>query len=631
MPAILCLLLVLPPAPAGGEGTSRGTAEVLFYYSPEEYYWSQATGGPWTSPVEMSKIAADAINRGFIYDNATGEVEIGGLRPGANGTWKWQVLSWDDALQRWAVWSESPGKIRIWSGGAIAWSPNTTANPTPSPLSKYPWPQDRCGAARRGETLSPAPLTNLSYWTSPLGMAVRSAPCVAQGRVFILGDGTLREPDVLFCLDEFTGKAIWRKELGVSEGSGIDFGAPAYSDGMVLVGTSEGKVRALDARNGTEEWTYLAAGPQFGTISPVVVAGERVLFTTGEGAVHCLGRDGRAVWKTNVSAPVAPYPAAPAVLGDKIVVGTQEGRLLCLELVNGSILWNISLVREIVTAPALSSEGYAFVLASAGPASSAGNMTLYSFFIRDAVQQWNATYPRSLSSPAISAGGLFLGTGTEIVGHHPDRGTKFWGVGTGHVDASPAVARGFVYYAANAPAGSIGCVRVGGFVEWTLSVGAPISASPVVADGRLFVATVNGTVLCLGRPPESRVNATLSAPAKTTDGSRITVKASLGNTGEAPALFTAYLTVDGNRTDLKKGPFTLQPGEKLNVSFEWKAVKGNHTLGLFYNGTSGTFTPARVEVAKSAEACSSVIWTTALAAVALVVPSFVKWDRRRKR
>jgi outer membrane protein assembly factor BamB len=631
MPVVMALLTLLPPAMVEGGGADSGTVAVMFYYGPEEYYWSSATADGSADAVAVSKMAADNMNRAFVYDDATGAVEIGGLRPGANDTWKWSLLSWDTINERWAPWAGGPHGLKPLPGGALAWSPNTTANPTPNPLSRYPWPMDRCGAARRGETLSPAPMTNLSYWTSPLGMAVRSAPCVAQGRVFILADGTLREPDVLFCLDELTGRTVWKTELGAAEGSGTEYGAPAFHDGMVLVGTSDGKVRSLHARNGTVEWTFPAASPPFGTVSSIVVDGGRVLFTTGEGAVHCLGMDGRAVWKTNVSAPFALHPAAPAVLGDRLVVGTQEGRLLCLELGNGSIVWNVSLSGHTVTAPALSSEGYAFVLSSAGPAGGPGNMTLHSFFIRDAVQQWSANYPQSLSSPAVSAGGLFLGTGDEIVGHHPDRGTKFWGVGAGRVDASPAVARGFVYYAASAPAGSVGCVRVGGFVEWTLSAGAPISASPVVADGRLFVATVNGTVLCLGRPPAARVNAGLSAPAKASEGDTVRVRASLNNTGEAPALFTVTLTTDGNRTDLKKGPFTLQPGEKLNVSFEWRAVKGNHTLGLFYNGTSGTFTPAHVEVAKSAEACSSVIWTTALAAVALVVPSVVKWDRRRKR
>ena len=630
MPSILCLLVLMPLAPVTGDGAELVTASVLFYYGPEEYYWDDSITNRSADAIAMSMAAANAINRGFVYDEATGAVEIGGLGPGGNDTWKWSLLSWDAGGERWVQWTGNPHDLKPQANGAIAWSPNDTANPTPNPLSRYPWPMFRCSASRRGETLSPAPLTNLTYWKTGLGIAVRSGPCVAGGRVFVLGEGGALEPALLFGLDEPTGRILWKTELCVSEGAGIEYGSPSYSDGRLLVGTGDGKFWALNARTGAEEWNFTAADSAFGTISSPAVAGGRVLFSTGEGAVHCLGMDGRPVWKTNVSGPIAPYPCAPAVLGDKVVVGTQEGRLLCLALGNGSVIWNVSLEKEIVTTPALSAEGYAFVLASAGLASAPGNMTLYSFILRDGVQQWNATYPRSMSSPAYSAGGLFLGTGTGMVGHHPDRGVKFWGVPVGPVDASPAVARGYVYFATNTPVGVIGCVGVSGNVMWTLTTGEPVFASPVVADGKLFVATVNGTVWCLGRPPEPRLGARLVAPAKASENEKVDVKATLNNTGEAPGLFTVFLTVDGNRTELRKGPFELQPGERMNVSFEWKAEKGNHTLGISFNGTNATFSPAPITVGPASNSCSSVIWTAALAGSALLVPSVVKWKRRRR-
>jgi hypothetical protein len=156
-------------------------------------------------------------------------------------------------------------------------------------------------------------------------------------------------------------------------------------------------------------------------------------------------------------------------------------------------------------------------------------------------------------------------------------------------------------------------------------------ASPVVADGRLFVVTTNGTVWCLGRPPEPRIVANLSAPARSAEDTKVTVKASLNNTGESPALFTAYLTVDGNRTGNAKGPFELQPGERLDLSFEWTAKKGNHTLGLWLNGTNATSTAVPVEVGPSPNTCSSAIWVTTMAAAAMTVPSIVRWRWRKGR
>jgi len=628
MPFILCFLLVLPPAAVQGDAASYYIASVLFYYGPEEYYWACATAGHSIDAVNFSKAAANAINRGFIYDEATGAVEIGGLRPGANDTWNWSLLYWDATGELWIPWTKNPHILRMPAGSAIAWSPNGTANPTPNPLSKYPWPMGRCTATGRGETLSPAPLTNLTFWKRELDRGVLCDPCVAGGSVFVLAFASGPLTSTLFCLDELGGGIRWQRELGTV---GIQYhSSPAYANGSVFVVDNDLKVRSVNAHSGEVEWTFDTGEPGSDGMSALTVARDRLLVSTSEGRVFCLGLDGRLAWRSDVGESGVLPVGQPAVQGDRVVVGTQEGRLLCLALGNGSVMWNLSLSGPMVTTPALSAEGYAFVQAWNGWNDTHTNMTLYSFFLRDGVQQWNATYPTSLSSPALSAGGLFLGTGNEIVGHHPDRGTKVWGIPYGEVSTSPAVARGYVYFATDTDAGIVGCVGVSGNVMWTLATGIRVFASPVVADGRLFVVTVNGTVLCLGRPPEPRVVANLSAPAKSTEDTKVIVKVALDNTGEAPALFTIYLTVDGNRTELKKGPFELQPGERLNTSFEWTAKKGNHTLGLSFNGTSATYAPMPITVGPASNSCSSVIWSTALAGCALLVPSVVKWRRRHR-
>lgn len=638
VPVIMVLLMLVPPAPAEGGGAASGPVSVMFYYGPEEHYWANATSDGTADAVAVSKAAAGNINRGFTYDDATGAAEIGGLRPGANDTWKWSLLEWDPAGERWAPRDGDPHGLKPRAGGAIAWSPNTTANPTPNPLGKYPWPMFRCTPSRRGETLSPAPLTNLTYWTARLNGSVYSTPCVAGGRIFILAGGKFDNSSStnssLVCLDELGGRVVWRSELGCA---GLEFSSPAYSDGKVYVGGSDGRLRAFDARSGTVLWSFDTGKSTFGlTSSPAVWRG-RVLVASADGFLHCLKPDGTLDWKTNVSGPAEVFPCSPSVLSDMILVGSYSGNVSCLGLLNGSILWTRRLPGNILATMPLSSEGYAFAGAVDGNRSlNLSSMKIYSIYLKSGDIQWNASYPISVSSPALAAGGLFLGTETEFVGHHPDRGTRMWGIPFATGFTSPAVARGYEYFATydhtHPEDGSvIGSVRVGGLLDWTLAVNESCLASPVVADGRLFAVSENGTVLCIGRPPEPRVTAVLSAPASVASGKTVTVKAALNNAGEAPALFTVALTVDGKRTDIRKGPFTLQPGERMNISFGWKAVKGNHTLGLSYNGTNGAFVPASISVAKPAEACSSAIWPPALAAIALAAPSIVRWARRRDR
>jgi hypothetical protein len=131
------------------------------------------------------------------------------------------------------------------------------------------------------------------------------------------------------------------------------------------------------------------------------------------------------------------------------------------------VLWSIGLGLDPATGlidgtPAISQYAHAFVPVINRDASGAWtSMNLYGIYLGDSIIQWNASYSPSGSSPAYPEDGLFLGTGNELVGHHPTRGTRFWGIPMAPVDSSPAASRGYVFFALNATNGTVGCARVG--------------------------------------------------------------------------------------------------------------------------------------------------------------------------
>jgi outer membrane protein assembly factor BamB len=62
-------------------------------------------------------------------------------------------------------------------------------------------------------------------------------------------------------------------------------------------------------------------------------------------------------WKVHCGDSIV---AAPAVAGDKVVVATDTGRLLCLEAASGEVVWSLAGLGEMLLEPAIT-ERYAIV------------------------------------------------------------------------------------------------------------------------------------------------------------------------------------------------------------------------------------------------------------------------------
>lgn len=141
------------------------------------------------------------------------------------------------------------------------------------------------------------------FFAASNGSWIRSTPCVDDGRVFVAG---MR--DVLVCLDEATGKQVWR----------VDF---------------------MDALK--------SPLPAFGFASSPLVIGDHVFVQAGAGFVKLEKATGKIVWRVlddeggmEGSAFSSPYPV---VLGGvpQIVVQTRDA-LAGVDPENGDVLWKTS-------------------------------------------------------------------------------------------------------------------------------------------------------------------------------------------------------------------------------------------------------------------------------------------------
>jgi outer membrane protein assembly factor BamB len=164
---------------------------------------------------------------------------------------------------------------------------------------------------------------------------------------------------------------LWRTSVGDGAGvSGVRL-RPAVVDGVLYADSTDGKLAAIDASSGKTLWSKssrthgwfgwgdkkrkdarYAGGP--------AVQGDLLAVGTLDGHVYGVNaKDGSPRWDVQVSSEVL---ASPVIVGDMVVVRTGDGRVYALDAANGERRW----VYDQGSVPLLSLRGNGPLLAARG-------------------------------------------------------------------------------------------------------------------------------------------------------------------------------------------------------------------------------------------------------------------------
>lgn len=340
-------------------------------------------------------------------------------------------------------------------------------------------------------------------WRFQTGGPVRSTPAVAGGTVYVgSSDGRL------YALERATGSERWHFDAATAV-----TGSPAVVGDRVFVTDHRSTLYALDAASGALRWK-IEAGPDLpfpwgyesGDVyaSSPVPAGGTVYWGAGDGVLRAAdAASGEMRWSFRTEGRIR---STPAVADSRVVVGSADGRVYAVGAADGASLWIFDTLgrtldsgsfgfdrRTVQSSPAIA-EGRVYVGARDG--------FLYALDAATGTRLWAFDHRISWvnSSAAVADGVVYAGTsdGQFVQAVDAVSGEERWRATTrGVVWTSPALAGGLLYIAEGA-----GRVRAldpaTGAEVWAAWVGDRIHGSAVPDDGALIVGAHDGGVYALG-------------------------------------------------------------------------------------------------------------------------------------
>ncbi|MBX5320474.1 MAG: PQQ-binding-like beta-propeller repeat protein [Candidatus Bathyarchaeia archaeon] len=260
--------------------------------------------------------------------------------------------------------------------------------------------------------------------------------------------------------------------------------SPAVVDGKVYVGSHDKNWYCLDAYTGAKIWNFTIGHY---VRSSAAVVGGRVFTGADDGYFYCLNAStGQQIWKTpagghfpNMMVPTEFQPrSSPIVIGNRVYVGSLDGKVYCLNAENGNVLYTYSTGGPIFGSPVYYN-GIIYITST--------DTYLYALNAADLSLKWRS-FPLNLQIGIPERSNLF-NIGTPTVAD----GKVFIGGGVMYGTAVPGVN----YYPHSVPSGAWGgTIR---FFAFNASTGASIWNQtlagntqpvwvPVYKDGKLYIS-----------------------------------------------------------------------------------------------------------------------------------------------
>ena len=281
---------------------------------------------------------------------------------------------------------------------------------------------------------------NKIKWHSNIGSPLVSSPLL-YGDLLIgatfdswVNETSFLGKNVIFALNTKCGEKVWSFEI-----DGDIFSSPCVARNMIIIGSLNKSLLALDI-NGNLKWDFKTEGEVWSSAS--FNGDEQIFVGSDDGFLYCLNTDGTLQWRTKLNGKIrSSSPCISEHNNPMVFIGTHNGAICCLNLCDGSIIWNKQTTKPVLSSPAVLKERVYFA---------ASDNNVYCFDCNTGLKIWEfATDDKIWSSPVIAEndGVLFCGSlDSHIYGLDIKTGNQTWRFPTMNIiDSSPCIASNMLF------------------------------------------------------------------------------------------------------------------------------------------------------------------------------------------
>jgi len=199
----------------------------------------------------------------------------------------------------------------------------------------------------------------------------------------------------IMCLDPAGNKPpVWSADAGDRVNS-----APAVGNGMTFVSGCDAHLHGISLKDGSEKFAFDLGALTGG--SPALLP-DRLITGTDGGRVVCVSIDGtKQLWAYEDAEDPSMFYASPAVAEGVAVIGCRDRQIYAFDVNTGKILWKLKTRGDVDSSPVISG-GRVYV--------GSKDKKLYVLDLKSGRSLWEFTASRSITAtPAIARGVLIIG------------------------------------------------------------------------------------------------------------------------------------------------------------------------------------------------------------------------------
>jgi outer membrane protein assembly factor BamB len=278
----------------------------------------------------------------------------------------------------------------------------------------------------------------------------------------------------------------------------------------------------IAAEQSSAGWPMYRADPAHtgvGTGNPVLSPKPLWNYTTGLGVesspavvgnVVYIGSDDGRIYALNATTGVPLWSylndidSSPAVVNGVVFIGSSDGNVYALDASNGAKLWNYTTAPSPLPSHVGSNACYSPAVVGGVVYVGSQDFKIYALNAANGEVLWSyATGGQIFSSPAVANGVVYIGSDDgNLYALNAGSGAYLWQCHTvGSIDSSPAIVSGVVYvgsdYAGTLTGNFLAVNASTGAKLWNLTAGSFASSSPAVADNVVYIGSTDGVVYAL--------------------------------------------------------------------------------------------------------------------------------------